>query len=64
MAGNRPSFGQDLYQVFDPVRAVERRAAYGGTAPAAVAGQIQAAKGLLYGEPVGVKVGQLVSAEA
>ena len=59
-----PSFGEDLYQVFDPVRAVERRAAYGGTAPAAVAGQIQAAKGLLYGEPVGVKVDQLVSAEA
>jgi argininosuccinate lyase len=59
-----PSFGEDLFQVFDPVRAVERRSAYGGTAPAAVAGQIKEAKSILYGEPVAVEAGELVSAEA
>src|SRR5512136_1932273 len=31
-----PAFGADLYQVFDPERAVARRSAWGGTAPDAV----------------------------
>jgi argininosuccinate lyase len=41
------AFGQDVYQMFDPHRAVERRAAVGGTATAAVAAQIAKARALL-----------------
>ncbi len=40
-------FEADVYAVFDPLQSVERRAAVGGTAPAAVAVQIQQAKSLL-----------------
>ncbi len=41
------SFDEDLYQVFDPQRAISRRAALGGTAPAAVAQQLVLAKAVL-----------------
>jgi argininosuccinate lyase len=33
-----------VYQVFDPLVSVKRRKAYGGTAPEAVAAQIEEAK--------------------
>ena len=39
-----PAFGADLYQVFDPERAVARRSAFGGTAPEAVREQLDLAK--------------------
>jgi argininosuccinate lyase len=39
-----PAFGGDLYQVFDPERAIARRAAFGGTAPEAVQTQLDLAK--------------------
>jgi len=38
------AFGDDLYQVFDPERAIARRSAVGGTAPQAVQAQIALAK--------------------
>jgi argininosuccinate lyase len=37
-------FEADVYQVFDPLVSVKRRKAYGGTAPEAVAAQIEEAK--------------------
>jgi argininosuccinate lyase len=39
-----PAFGDDLYQVFDPERAIARRSAFGGTAPQAVRKQLDLAK--------------------
>jgi argininosuccinate lyase len=38
------AFGDDLYQVFDPERAIARRSAFGGTAPQAVREQLALAK--------------------
>jgi argininosuccinate lyase len=43
-----PLFGPDLYQVFDPHRAVERRASLGGTAREAVQAQIARARSILH----------------
>ncbi|MCL4560504.1 MAG: argininosuccinate lyase [Chloroflexi bacterium] len=43
------AFGEDLFAVFDPERAVRRRSAYGGTAPQAVEEQIRLAKMTLEG---------------
>jgi len=40
----QPAFGPDLFQVFDPDRALQRRAATGGTAPQAVRQQLDLAK--------------------
>ncbi len=42
-----PAFDATLFQAFDPVRAVSRRAAWGGTAPEAVAKQLALAKQML-----------------
>jgi argininosuccinate lyase len=42
-----PAFEADVYQVFDPQRSVARRAASGGTAPGAVAEQIELARAAL-----------------
>ncbi len=42
-----PVFDDSVYQVFDPRASVARRKAVGGTAPEAVAGQIQAARQML-----------------
>lgn len=42
-----PLFGEDLFQVFDARRSVERRKAVGGTAPQAVLQQIGEAKKIL-----------------
>ena len=39
-----PAFADDLYQVFDPERAIARRSALGGTAPEAVQQQLARAK--------------------
>jgi argininosuccinate lyase len=39
-----PTFGGDLYQVFDPERALARRSAFGGTAPGAVQQQLALAR--------------------
>jgi argininosuccinate lyase len=47
------TFGQDVYQVFDPHRAVERRTATGGTATAAVERQIARARAILDGREIG-----------
>ncbi len=44
-----PAFGPDVTSVFDPIRAVERRAAAGGTAYAAVQEQIARAGAFLRG---------------
>lgn len=43
----QPAFGSDLFQVFDADRALERRAATGGTAPQAVREQLDLAKAVL-----------------
>ncbi len=40
----QPAFGPDLFQVFEPDRALQRRAATGGTAPQAVREQLDLAK--------------------
>jgi argininosuccinate lyase len=40
----QPTFEKDLYEVFDPERALERRATYGGTAPVAVQAQLREAR--------------------
>jgi argininosuccinate lyase len=45
-----PAFEADVYQALDPLESVKRRAALGGTAPAAVQIQIQQAKNTLKGE--------------
>lgn len=42
-----PLFGEDLYQVFDALRSIQRRKVIGGTAPQAVRQQISRAKQLL-----------------
>ena len=42
-----PIFAEDLYQVFDPLRSISRRTSLGGTAPTAVAQQIERAKAIL-----------------
>jgi argininosuccinate lyase len=47
LQGLHPSFAKDVYEVFDYERSVGRRAVTGGTAPSAVAKQLEAAKGLL-----------------
>jgi argininosuccinate lyase len=39
-----PAFDPDLAAIFDPERALARRAAYGGTAPEAVRIQLQEAR--------------------
>ena len=44
-----PAFGPDLYQVFDPERAIARRSAFGGTAPKAVKDQVALAKQVIGG---------------
>jgi len=44
-----PAFGEDLFQVFDPERALARRAAVGGTAPQAVEEQIKLAQAKVTG---------------
>ncbi len=43
----QPAFGPDLFLAFDPERALARRAAYGGTAPEAVAVQLEEARARL-----------------
>ena len=45
--GIHPAFGEDVHSVLDVRRAIERRAAKGGTAPEAVDRQIEAAQSLL-----------------
>jgi len=45
-----PAFGDDLFQVFDPERALARRAASGGTAPEAVREQLNLAKKVISGQ--------------
>jgi argininosuccinate lyase len=40
-----PAFEADVYQVFDPVRSVEKRNAIGGTSPQSVKNQIKKIKG-------------------
>ena len=42
-----PAFGHDLYEVFDPERAIARRSAFGGTAPDAVREQLTLARQLV-----------------
>ena len=42
-----PLMGEDVFKVFDPAQSVRRRSAYGGTAPEAVAVQIEQAAGCL-----------------
>ena len=44
-----PAFGHDLYQVFDPERAIARRSAWGGTAPDAVREQLALARQVVSG---------------
>jgi len=44
-----PAFGDDLFQVFDPERAIARRSAWGGTAPDAVREQLALAKQVVSG---------------
>ncbi len=44
-----PAFADDLYQVFDPERAIARRSALGGTAPEAVQDQLALAKQVIGG---------------
>ncbi|MCL6431253.1 MAG: argininosuccinate lyase [Anaerolineae bacterium] len=46
-----PAFGADLYGVLDVDAALARRRAHGGTAPSAVAGQLQRARERLAVEP-------------
>jgi argininosuccinate lyase len=45
-----PAFEADVYQVFDPMRSVEKRNAIGGTSPQSVKKQIQEAKSKLKGK--------------
>lgn len=42
-----PLFGEDVFAVFDPANSLARRAAFGGTAPQAVAEQLGLARSLL-----------------
>jgi argininosuccinate lyase len=42
--GLNDAFGTDVYAVFDPLKSISRRNAAGGTAPEAVAAQLQQAK--------------------
>jgi argininosuccinate lyase len=48
----QPAFGEDLFLMFDPEVSVAQRAAFGGTAPQAVADQLELAKKTL-SEPAG-----------
>jgi argininosuccinate lyase len=41
-----PAFGADVYQVFDPMKSVEKRNAIGGTSPQSIKKQIQQIKGV------------------
>jgi argininosuccinate lyase len=50
-----PVFGPDVYNVFDPQKSIARRSAIGGTAPEAVAAQLQQAKALLATDPKGLR---------
>ncbi len=45
-----PAFEADVYQVFDPMKSVEKRNAIGGTSPQSVKKQIQLAKSKVKGE--------------
>jgi argininosuccinate lyase len=45
-----PAFGPDVYAVFDPQQSISRRTALGGTAPEAVAAQLQQAKEFIHHE--------------
>lgn len=45
-----PAFEADVYQVFDPMKSVEKRNAIGGTSPQSVKEQIQLAKSKVKGE--------------
>jgi argininosuccinate lyase len=40
-----PAFEADVYQVFDPIKSVEKRNAIGGTSPQSVKNQIKQIKG-------------------
>jgi argininosuccinate lyase len=40
-----PAFEADVYQVFDPIKSVEKRNAIGGTSPQSIKKQIQQIKG-------------------
>ena len=42
-----PAFGDDIHAVFDPIQSISRRKVYGGTAPEAVAVQIEEARQVL-----------------
>jgi len=44
-----PAFGADVRSVLDPRRSISRRSAHGGTAPTAVAAQVQLARAALKG---------------
>jgi argininosuccinate lyase len=43
-------FAEDVYKVFDPMKAVERRNVYGGTSPQSVEKQLHEAKSIIEGE--------------
>jgi len=45
-----PAFDADVYQVFDPMKSVEKRSILGGTSPQSVKKQIQLAKSKIKGE--------------
>ena len=45
-----PAIGRDVFTVFDPRQSIALRNVVGGTAPEAVAAQLQQAKALLYSE--------------
>ena len=45
-----PAFEADVFQVFDPMKSVEKRNAIGGTSPQSVKKQIQLAKSKIKGE--------------
>jgi argininosuccinate lyase len=47
-----PVFGEDVQAVFDPEQSVLRREASGGTAPQAVAAQIEEARRAVFNQPV------------